>query len=231
MRAGRVGRGGAIWPTFNDGRRSVLEFPATRWVRALVCDILCPVSVFQATTPHRRTDYMNFGQRLPRRGIMLAPAAMLLLAMSTGLAQGTINGRVTAQGSGEPLPESRISVVGTNLVSLTAPDGRYALRNVPAGTWVVRVLRVGYQEQKKSVVMTSGQNATLDFTLEAAVVRLDEVVTTATGEQRRVELGNSVSTIKSCQATRRALARAFAFEASTRSRSPTIRSTSSTACG
>lgn len=79
---------------------------------------------------------------------MLAPAAMLLVAVSTGLAQGTINGRVTAQGSGEPLPESRISVVGTNLVSLTAPDGRYSLRNVPAGTWVVRVLRVGYQEQK-----------------------------------------------------------------------------------
>ena len=43
--------------------------------------------------------------------------------------------------------------------------------------------------------MTSGQNATLDFTLEAAIVKLTEVVTTATGEQRRVELGNSVSTI------------------------------------
>lgn len=98
--------------------------------------------------PHRRTDFKSIGQRLPRRGIMLAPAAMLLVAVSTGLAQGTINGRVTAQGSGEPLPESRISVVGTNLVSLTAPDGRYSLRNVPAGTWVVRVLRVGYQEQK-----------------------------------------------------------------------------------
>src|SRR5512146_3335367 len=138
---------------------------------------------------------MKIGQRLPRRGIMLAPVAGLLFAVSSALAQGTISGRITAQGTGDPLPESRVSVVGTNLVALTGPDGRYTVRNVPAGAWVVRVLRVGYQEQKKSATMTTGQNATLDFTLEQAIVKLTEVVTTATGEQRRVELGNAVSTI------------------------------------
>jgi TonB-linked SusC/RagA family outer membrane protein len=137
---------------------------------------------------------MNTTPALPRDGIVLA-AALLLLAASTAFAQGTISGRVTAQQGGEPLPESRIAVVGTSLVSATGADGRYVIRNVPTGSWVVRVLRVGYQEQKKSVTMTTGQNATLDFALEAAIVKLTEVVTTATGEQRRVELGNSVSTI------------------------------------
>ena len=138
---------------------------------------------------------MNLGRLLPRRGIMLASAPILFIAISGAVAQGTVSGRVTAQGSGEPLPESRVAVVGTNLVGLTTGDGRYSIRNVPAGAWTVRVLRVGYQEQKKSVTMTSGQNATLDFVLEQAVVQLSEVVTTATGEQRRVELGNAVSTI------------------------------------
>src|SRR6185295_3040507 len=103
--------------------------------------------------------------------------------------------RVTAQGSGEPLPESRITVVGTSLVGSTGADGRYTIRNIPAGAWVVRVLRVAYQEQKKSATLTTGQNVVLDFTLEPAIVKLAEVVTTATGEQRRVELGNSVSSI------------------------------------
>ena len=138
---------------------------------------------------------MTIAQPLPRRGIMLAPLALLLVSISSALAQGTISGRVTAQQSGEPLPESRIAVVGTSLVGSTGADGRYVIRNVPTGAWVVRVLRVGYQEQKKSVTMTSGQNGTLDFGLEAAIVKLTEVVTTATGEQRRVELGNSVSSI------------------------------------
>ena len=137
---------------------------------------------------------MNIAQALPRHGIALVPA-MLVLALSSAFAQGTISGRVSAQQGGEPLPESRITVVGTSLVGSTGADGRYVIRNVPTGAWVVRVLRVGYQEQKKSVTMTTGQNATLDFGLEAAIVKLTEVVTTATGEQRRVELGNSVSTI------------------------------------
>lgn len=138
---------------------------------------------------------MSIGQPLPRRGILLAPIATLLFAVSSALAQGSISGRVTAQGTGQPLPESRVAVVGTSLVALAGADGRYTIRNVPTGSWVVRVLRVGYQEQKKSATMTTGQDATLDFALEAAIVKLAEVVTTATGEQRRVELGNSVASI------------------------------------
>ena len=47
----------------------------------------------------------------------------------------------------------------------TGGDGRYTMRDVPAGVVEVRVLRVGYQEQKKSVTVTSGASATLDFTL------------------------------------------------------------------
>ena len=135
------------------------------------------------------------GQPLPRSGFIVAPF-VLLLAASAALAQGTVTGRVTAKDSGEPLPESRIAIVGTSLIASTGPDGRYTVRNVPTGSWVVRVLRVGYQEQKKSVTMTMGQDATIDFAMERTVVQLTEVVTTATGEQRRVELGNSVSSIK-----------------------------------
>ena len=114
---------------------------------------------------------MNIAQPLPRLGIALVPA-MLLFALSSAFAQGSISGRVSAQQGGEPLPESRITVVGTSLVGSTGADGRYVIRNVPTGAWVVRVLRVGYQEQKKSVTMTTGQNATLDFALEAAIVKL-----------------------------------------------------------
>jgi len=80
---------------------------------------------------------MFSGQPLPRRGITVSPFA-LLLAASTALAQGTVTGRVTAKDSGEPLPESRVAIVGTALVAATGPDGRFTVRNVPAGSWVVR---------------------------------------------------------------------------------------------
>jgi TonB-linked SusC/RagA family outer membrane protein len=136
-------------------------------------------------------------QRLPLRWghALLALVAPLFIAASFAHAQGTASGRVTARGTEQPVSDARVEIVGTTLVVPTGTDGRFTIRNVPSGSWTVRVLRVGYQEQKKAVTMTNGQNVTIDFALEQAVVSLAEVVTTATGEQRRVELGNSVSTI------------------------------------
>ena len=133
---------------------------------------------------------------------LLAASALVTVVSGVALAQGgTITGKVAAQGSGEPLPESRVIVVGTQLFTSTGGDGRYTLRNVPAGTYDLRVLRVGYTEQKKSITVASGQNLTVDFDMPAAVIRLAEVVTTATGEQRRVELGNSVTSVDVTQRT------------------------------
>jgi hypothetical protein len=45
----------------------------------------------------------------------------------------------------------RVVVVNSSLTTLTGVDGRYTLRGVPTGSIEVRVLRVGYTEQKKSV--------------------------------------------------------------------------------
>src|SRR5438045_3880161 len=75
-----------------------------------------------ATHNYGRTDLMNFGRLLPRRGVIFVSMTMLVVAISGAVAQGTISGRVTAQGSGDPLPESRVAVVGTNLVGSTAAD-------------------------------------------------------------------------------------------------------------
>ena len=178
--------------------------------------------------------------------------ALLALASTVAAAQGgTLTGTVTAQAGG-PLQETRVIVLGTSLFGITGPDGKYRIPRVPEGTADVRVIRVGYQEQKKSVRILDGQTATLDFVMAQTVVQLQEVVTTATGEQRRVEVGNavdnlSVSKLKESapvrnladvlnsrvpgvsRAVRRARASASASAASARSRSRTIRSTSSTA--
>ena len=51
------------------------------------------------------------------------------------------------------------------------------------------MLRVGFRPQKKQVTVTAGAVVTADFEMSASIVQLDEIVTTATGQQRRVELG------------------------------------------
>jgi TonB-linked SusC/RagA family outer membrane protein len=137
-----------------------------------------------------RLSRPNFiGTRL-RFALTLAVCAPTLAVAQ----QATITGRVTAAGSGQPLAESRVFVVGTQAVATTNADGRYTLRTAP-GTFEVRVIRVGYTEQKKPVTVSGTGTTSIDFSLQAAIVKLTEIVTTATGEQRRVELGHSVQTL------------------------------------
>ena len=124
----------------------------------------------------------------------LFSAALLAACPAIVGAQGTISGTVTSSGGG-PLQEVRVLVVGTSLYTVTGPDGKYTIRRVPAGEVDVRVLRVGYSEQKRAVTVADGQTVALDFVMVATVVRLQEVVTTATGDQRKVELGNAVEQV------------------------------------
>src|SRR5438067_3474102 len=129
---------------------------------------------------------------------LVVPAMMLAALVSmagSAAAQGILTGTIASTNDRAPIPEARVIVVGTSLFTVSGPDGKYALRRVPAGTVDLRVLRVGYVEQKKSVQVTDGQTTTLDFTLAPTVVQLQEVVTTATGQQRRQELGNAIATV------------------------------------
>jgi TonB-linked SusC/RagA family outer membrane protein len=124
-----------------------------------------------------------------------AALALLTGAGRSLAAQGTVTGRVTSVGTNQPLSDTRVLVIGSTLSATTGDDGRFTLRNVPAGTAQLQVLRVGFQSQKKTAAVTTGGTATVDFTLTVAVAQLEEVVTTATGQQRRVELGNAISTL------------------------------------
>ena len=141
---------------------------------------------------------MGLPRTVARRLLAWCALPLGVLAASAASAhaqQATITGRITAEGSGEPLQESRVVLVGTSLFATAAQDGRYTIRNVPVGSYTVRVLRVGYEEQKKPVQVASGESLTLDFAMSPVIVKLTEVVTTATGEQRRVEQGNTIGNI------------------------------------
>ncbi len=129
------------------------------------------------------------------RPLGVLAALVLCVAIPKSLAaQATIAGRVTSD-DGQPLAEVRVLLVGTALSTVTAQDGRYALRNVPLGPQVVRVLRVGYREQKKAATVGANAQVAVDFALAKSIVQLEEIVSTATGARPREELGNAVSVI------------------------------------
>lgn len=110
--------------------------------------------------------------------------------------QATISGRVTDQATDRPLAEARLQVTGTNRIATTNQRGEYTIRGLPPGRAELQVLAVGYAPVRAAVDVTAGEAVTQDFPLQAAPYQLQEVVTTATGQQSTVELGNKPAVIR-----------------------------------
>jgi TonB-linked SusC/RagA family outer membrane protein len=109
--------------------------------------------------------------------------------------QSAIGGQVVDEASGTPLEAARVLLTGTGQIETTNREGRFLFRQVAPGTHQVRVLRVGYKPATQSTAVAAGETAALSFRLAPAVVQLDELVTTATGLQRKLEVANATSTI------------------------------------
>ena len=138
---------------------------------------------------------MDLTHRLRSRGSLVA---LLLVVATPSVARAqavSIIGRVTEEKSGRPVEQAQVNIVGTTVGTLTNTDGRYALRGVRAGAYQVRVLRVGYAESKQTVTVIADQPTTANFVMATVAMTLEPVVTTATGDQRRIEIGNATSNI------------------------------------
>lgn len=109
---------------------------------------------------------------------------------------GTMRGRVTEDGSGKPVAGASIVIGSTRLGAVADNDGRYVISQVPAGTHAVTARMLGYSPKTANVTVTDNAEATADFVLERSASQLSQVVVTATGDQRRVELGNAVATLR-----------------------------------
>ncbi len=108
---------------------------------------------------------------------------------------GTIAGQVVDMVTRAPLDQVAVRVEGPALAGVTTSDGRYAVHNIPPGTYRATARRVGYTPLTKTVTVSPNSATTVDFAVAAAPTRLNEMVTTAVGDQRRYEVGNTISTI------------------------------------
>ncbi len=108
---------------------------------------------------------------------------------------GTIIGRVTDATNNESVTGVSLIVEGTRVGAVTGADGRYRLAALPAGAHTVTARRIGYAKLSLPVAVVDGQDVKVDFVLARVASRLEDVVATATGDQRRLEVGNAIGTI------------------------------------
>ena len=110
-------------------------------------------------------------------------------------AEGVIVGRVIDAKTQQPVRGVSITLDDSGRVARTDGEGHYRFAAVAAGGHRLTARSIGFARQTQLVTVTGDQTATADFTLDASVNTLDQVVVTATGEQRIRELGHVVASI------------------------------------
>ncbi len=118
--------------------------------------------------------------------------AALVVVLGCGVASpavasaqaGTLVGLVT-DSAGTPLPGTQIGLTGTRYAITTGIDGRYRLIGVPAGSYSVRVQRIGSAVRTfPDIAIRAGEESTLDVQLSSSALQIGSYVVSAS---RRVE--------------------------------------------
>ena len=132
--------------------------------------------------------------------LALAPASLVAQTRE-------ISGKVTEFGSGVPVTEATIGVVGAQIGVRTNERGEYHIR-VPGNEVTVLARAIGYKRQSVRVPM--GQT-TADFVLEKDVLQLEGV--TVTGQATTVDKRNASTAISTVSAEELTVAPAKSIEA------------------
>jgi len=108
---------------------------------------------------------------------------------------GELWGRVTDSVTSKPLAGAIVSMAGTKFTTTSNDSGYYWLNPVPSGVATVVTRMLGFRAITRVVAVIGGRQNREDFKLEMEMSRLQEVITTATGPKRKLELGNDITII------------------------------------
>src|ERR1019366_9378298 len=124
-----------------------------------------------------------------RKKILLSGLFLVFCFFQSMAQQRTITGKVTAI-DGTPLSGASIIVVGQRTGERTAADGTFSI-NVPAKSREIEISFVGYEPYRVAIANLSN----VVVSLQSSMARLNEVVVTGYGTQRRKDISGSVATV------------------------------------
>ena len=123
-------------------------------------------------------------------------AALVFAAPALAQAGGTVSVTVADLTNGQPVNGARVVIDGTQFTGVTDGRGQVSLTGIPAAQYTIRVLAIGYRSAERTVTVSAGATAEVDFQMSLSGFTLDEIVVTGTGgavEKKR--LGNAVGNV------------------------------------
>ena len=125
-----------------------------------------------------------------RRPMLLAILALLAMTFPAGLAaqrRGTITGIVSDAETGRAVADARVTVRGRRDPVSTDSAGRYRLPDVPPGTLILQVRKVGHADATRIVEVEAGSTSNVDVALASASTLAEVVVTERPASSRRFD--------------------------------------------
>ncbi|HTO92929.1 MAG TPA: TonB-dependent receptor, partial [Bacteroidota bacterium] len=108
--------------------------------------------------------------------LVLAAFPVAAVAAPAGV---NIEGTVRDAQTGDPLPGANVVLAGTSLGSSADINGSYIIRNVPSGSYTIRVTYVGYKTVTEPLQVAEGASLMRHFKLVAVSLEGETVVVTA----------------------------------------------------
>jgi TonB-dependent starch-binding outer membrane protein SusC len=124
---------------------------------------------------------------------IFAMAILLLLSCSLVLAQSQtlVQGKITSQEDGQPLPGVNVILKGSSIGTTTDADGAFSL-NLPNGDGTLVFSFIGF----KSMEVAVGTQTNFDIKLVPDVETLSEIVVVGYGETKKESLTSAITQVK-----------------------------------
>jgi len=119
--------------------------------------------------------------------------------------KGSLSGTVRDSQSGEPLPGANIYLNGTAIGGVSDLNGLYLIKQIPAGSYMLKISFIGYKRKEVSIQIRPGEAKKLDLSLDFDVVRGGTMVITAQAEGQVAAINKQLrsNTIKNVVASER----------------------------
>jgi iron complex outermembrane recepter protein len=117
---------------------------------------------------------------------------------------GKISGKVTYGNDNTQVHGASVQIVQLKKTVITDDNGNYEFTNVPVGRYTILAHQEGFADVAKTVVLSNGANAAIDFQIQINGIK-EEVTVTASGtEQSTFEAIASVNSVDSNKIIERA---------------------------
>ncbi len=115
----------------------------------------------------------------------------LIVSTVAAVETGRICGTVFSGANGDPLPYANVVVVGTNIGGMTLADGTFCIDGIPAGTYTIKVMMMGYKPvDMYNVVVIAGAKSTIEFKMEEQIVGVTQEIVVG-AEQVQIDVRGS----------------------------------------